>query len=195
MKLSKIEHYIEKLHLTEEGSALFTPSAMTEIHIKCRHPYEYTYQDQGRWKKLKRHDVIAGKISWDVDYVMYDPMTFNARHLSSNPNADPDVSVSKFRPKFNSLDGSVDRRSHEGPYRVVNGMPLNIRGRTGLRGRGVLSRYGPNQMVNPIVTRWRRNDIGQHVYNKCSERPVLQFAVIQRKDTNQLALPGGELES
>jgi len=36
---------------------------------------------------------------------------------------------------------------------VIDGWPLNIRGRTGLKGRGVLGRYGPNHAADPIVTR------------------------------------------
>lgn len=167
----------------------FTPSIMTEIHIKCRAPYEYTYFDQGRWKKLKRHDVIAGKISWDVPYVMYDPMTFNARYLSATPNADPDIRNTTIN--FNALDGNVDRRSFEGLYRVIDKVPMNIRGRTGLRGRGVLLRYGPNHVAHPIMTRWKRNDTGQHLYDKRSERPILQFVSAKRKDTNEWALPEG----
>ena len=48
----------------------------------------------------------------------------------------------------------VNRASHEGEYLVdVNNRPLNIRGRTGLRGRGVLGKWGPNHAADPVVTR------------------------------------------
>ena len=88
-------------------------------------------------------------------------------------------------------DGSINRNSHEGPYRVANSLPLNIRGRTGLQGRGVLGRYGPNHAADPIVTRWKRDERGKQVYEPSSGRPVLQFVSIQRKDTNEWAIPGG----
>ena len=55
---------------------------MSEIHIKCRAPYEYTYRDpDGQIKKFKRQDVPAGKISWDIPDNTYDPISFDALHL------------------------------------------------------------------------------------------------------------------
>ena len=56
---------------------------------------------------------------------------------------------------FNKVDErlNVDRRSYLGDYRVVEGLPLNIQGRTGLYGRGVLGRWGPNHAGDPVVTR------------------------------------------
>ena len=55
---------------------------MSEIHIKCRAPYEYTYRDpNGQIKKFKRQDVPAGKISWDIPDNTYDPISFDALHL------------------------------------------------------------------------------------------------------------------
>ena len=52
-------------------------------------------------------------------------------------------------------------------------------GRTGLRGRGLLGRYGPNHAADPIVTRFS---------------PVtgdLEVVVVVRSDCDMIALPGG----
>ena len=56
---------------------------------------------------------------------------------------------------FNEMDtkSNVDRRSHVKKYQVKDGLPLNPIGRTGLRGRGNLGRWGPNHSGNPVVTR------------------------------------------
>ena len=44
----------------------------------------------------------------------------------------------------------VNRASHEGEYLVdATNRPLNIRGRTGVRGRGVLGKWGPNHAADP----------------------------------------------
>lgn len=55
--------------------------------------------------------------------------------------------------KWNEIDVNVDRRSHTGKYAIVNGLPRNPIGRTGLIGRGLLGRWGPNHAADPIVTR------------------------------------------
>ena len=57
--------------------------------------------------------------------------------------------------QFNENDDaySVDRRSHEGDYKLLHHLPLNPKGRTGLQGRGLLGRWGPNHAGDPVVTR------------------------------------------
>ena len=63
------------------------------------------------------------------------------------------------------------------------GVPLNPRGRTGLRGRGLLGKWGPNHAADPIVTRWN------------PEKPKqLQMVAIKRKDTGDWAIPGGMVD-
>ena len=60
---------------------------------------------------------------------------------------------------FNAVDDVefVDRRSGLGIYRVVDGIPQNPAGRTGITGRGVLGRWGPNHAGLTVVTRYRLN--------------------------------------
>lgn len=74
-----------------------------------------------------------------------------------------------FSPKWNDLDGKIDRRSHTGRYDVVDGRPLNPEGRTGLCGRGVLGRWGPNHASDPIVTRWKDLD-GSRVAHELTKK-------------------------
>ena len=57
---------------------------------------------------------------------------------------------------FNQMDSelNVNRKSFVGQYKLnAMGIPLNPRGRTGIVGRGVLQRWGPNHVGNAIVTR------------------------------------------
>lgn len=82
-----------------------------------------------------------------------------APEVAANPVwADPGViSISRGGVKFNSLDNEctppVDRESAMGAYEVVQGLPLNPKGRTGIAGRGMLGRWGPNQRVTTVFTR------------------------------------------
>ena len=96
---------------------------------------------------------------------------------------------------MSTLDGKVNRVSHEGEYQVSEaGRPLNIQGRTGLSGRGVLGKWGPNHAADPIVTRWRRNQAGEIIKNEETGKNVLEFVSIQRKDSGEWAIPGGMVD-
>ena len=59
--------------------------------------------------------------------------------------------------------------------------PLNPRGRTGMAGRGLLGKWGPNHAADPIVTRWHEGK--------------LQMAAIKRSDNGQWAIPGGMVDA
>ena len=71
----------------------------------------------------------------------------------------------------------------------------NPGGRTGLKGRGRLGRWGPNHAADPIVTRWMRNEYGQQIINLDSNKPILEFVGIQRRDSGQWAIPGGMVDA
>ena len=57
-----------------------------------------------------------------------------------------------------------------------SGMPRNPRGRTGISGRGLLGKWGPNHAADPIVT--------------CYKDGKLMFIAEKRIDTQQMAIPG-----
>ena len=90
----------------------------------------------------------------------------------------------------------VNRTSHEGEYEVdAANLPLNPRGRTGLAGRGMLGRWGPNHAADPVVTRWRREPVhGELVTSPATGRRVLEFICIQRRDNGVWSLPGGMVD-
>ncbi|KAJ1346136.1 putative nudix hydrolase 6 [Parelaphostrongylus tenuis] len=84
--------------------------------------------------------------------------------------------------KWNTLDGNVNRVSHMGDYALdSSSRPMNPIGRTGLRGRGVLGRWGPNHAADPLVTRFKNGK--------------LQFVAIKRSDTGEWAIPGGMVDA
>lgn len=60
----------------------------------------------------------------------------------------------------------MNRSSFVGEYQLNEyGVPLNPFGRTGIRGRGLLGRWGPNHAADPIVTRWKRDTNNSKVTN------------------------------
>ena len=63
-------------------------------------------------------------------------------------------------------------------------------GRTGVRGRGLLGRWGPNHAADPILTRWSKDEFGNKICNKDSQKPILQFVAIERAHEKEWAIPG-----
>lgn len=73
-------------------------------------------------------------------------------------------------PQWNTIDGQINRTSFHGNYDISNRMPVNVCGRTGIIGRGLLGRYGPNHAGDPIVTKWKRTVNGSIVQHSDSNK-------------------------
>ncbi|XP_062594097.1 ADP-ribose pyrophosphatase, mitochondrial-like [Saccostrea cucullata] len=74
-------------------------------------------------------------------------------------------------------------------------MPINPMGRTGMRGRGKLRRWGPNHCVMLVVSRWKRFlSTGQNQQNfiTVDGKKVLEVAVFQKKESGEFTLPSGK---
>lgn len=55
-------------------------------------------------------------------------------------------------------------------------------------GRGLLGRWGPNHAGDPVVTRWAKKQ-------QAGKNKVLEIVLVSRKDTGELALPGGMVDA
>ncbi|CAH1801415.1 unnamed protein product [Owenia fusiformis] len=166
---------------------------MPKTHTKCRG----TNLSYPRNDKILRFPVPDNKVSWDTPYTGYKPVDYTADSVLSGP-VWADIDVRKPRtpqPRWNTVDGKIDRQSHTGHYVIDEfGVPRNPVGRTGVRGRGCLGRWGPNHAADPIVTRWKRNEKFEVMKNTSNNKPVLQFVAIQRRDTGEWAIPGGMVD-
>eukprot|EP00043_Microstomoeca_roanoka_P030244 m.25488 g.25488 ORF g.25488 m.25488 type:complete len:312 (+) comp9865_c0_seq2:205-1140(+) len=151
-------------------------------HVECRNS-RYLH---GPARMLVPDD----KVSWEVEFPEYDPPEYTADVVAANPEwADKEEDLKEI--KFNT-DG---RESYITKYHVdaETNMPRNPMGRTGLRGRGLLGRFGPNFAADPIVTRWKRdqNDV---ILKDAKGRNLLELVCIRRKDTGNWAIPGGMVD-
>lgn len=169
------------------------PAPPPAPHIKCRDPAHYA-----RAPEQMPFEVDNAHVKWDTP-LDYKPPYFSAPILipENRPGwADPELTAQNFKAfKFNALDGKIDRRSHHGPYKLLDKIfPRNPAGRTGLRGRGILGRWGPNHAADPIVTRWLRDSHGKQVLDSQTSLPILEFVSIQRKDSGEWAVPGGMVD-
>ncbi|XP_054278228.1 ADP-ribose pyrophosphatase, mitochondrial-like [Macrosteles quadrilineatus] len=152
------------------------------IHFRCRtgiYPFS-----------VERLAVPDDKVRWDCDWSDYKPPFFTAFSTVGQPWADPDIGDNNFNPQWNSVDGLLNRRSYIGTYTVSKNYPINPIGRTGLAGRGVLGRWGPNHASDTVVTRWKRDGENLLIHNPTSGKPILQMIAIQKR-SGEWGLPGG----
>ncbi|KRX83187.1 ADP-ribose pyrophosphatase, mitochondrial [Trichinella sp. T6] len=138
------------------------------LHFKCRNSV-YARSN------IQRFHVPDDHVKWSVCFDDYRPVEYTAATVAHAPWADPEIAQPGFEPKFNQIDGAINRISYCGKYSILNGRPLNPVGRTGMSGRGCLGRWGPNHAVDPIVTRWKCQTDGTIQVNGRTNRPILQF--------------------
>ena len=124
--------------------------AETLQHVRARSENNPEYRG-------KRKTVEDGRVAWSVPWDDYDPPEFTAKVVLENGRqldtgakwADP--------PDAQELRAELDTRlTYEQDGKIIfgaDGTPINPRGRTGLRGRGLLGQWGANHAADPIVTR------------------------------------------
>jgi len=121
-------------------------------HVQARSENHPEYR--GKRKKVE-DERVAWSVPWD-DYDLACPeftakvVLDNGRQLATGAKwADP--------PNVQELRAELDTRlTYENGGKILfggDGVPLNPRGRTGLRGRGLLGQWGANHAADPIVTR------------------------------------------
>jgi len=165
------------------------------VHTKCRKDFYHHRTDDGSFGQIARFPVADDKVPWTVLLPSYNPVEFTAPFVLKAVWADPELGSDGFKPIWNSLDGKVNRVSHDGKYNVgTDNRPVNMMGRTGVVGRGVLGRWGPNHAADPIVTRWKRGNDGTEVKDDASGKNILEFVSIQRRDNGEWAIPGGMVD-
>eukprot|EP00055_Hartaetosiga_balthica_P008564 m.32327 g.32327 ORF g.32327 m.32327 type:complete len:276 (+) comp6376_c0_seq3:45-872(+) len=152
---------------------------MSKTHIKCT---------EGKYPGGPERANVE-HVSWKDDSASYKPVEYTSKPVADGPVWADDPAALKSI-KFNT--GS--RKSHEADYEVTkDNMPINPIGRTGISGRGLLGKFGPNFAADPIVSRWKRNENNELVYN-ADGKPILQLVLIKRRDNGQWALPGGMVD-
>jgi len=191
---TRAKKYEAVCNTNDMGGATSSPAPLekqTQLHFKARGP---TYPQAS--EDVKKFAVPDTHVLWNVDYPEYQPLCYNSLRVVEKPVwADPDVSDEAFKAiKFNEIDGKTNRVSHMGKYELnKDGVPINIVGRTGMTGRGLLGKWGPNHAADPIVSRWKRDENKEIVIK--DGKSVLEVVAIKRGDTKEWAIPGGMVDS
>jgi len=137
----------------------------------------------------KRFHVPDHKVAWEIKYPGYRPRNVVSQVILNNDYSQnlggrwADPQDFKIVLKDIAEGAREPITSYEGTIKFDNktGMPLNPRGRTGIKGRGVLGKYGTNNAADPIITR---------INPRTGEYEVL---LVRRKDNGIPAFPGGFL--
>ncbi|CAH1774148.1 unnamed protein product [Owenia fusiformis] len=181
---------LEEVATKEKEKVQTMMAKQHELHYNSREsPYPHS--------NVVRFNVTDDQVPWEVELPGYAPEKYTAPIVLEHPNwADIDLMsiaiADRAQIQFNKTVKNVVRTSFICKYKVIDGLPQNPKGRTGLIGRGLLGRWGPNFAGDPIVTRWKRD--AQDRIVEINGRPVLEFVAIMRADNGQWALPGALLE-
>ncbi|KAH9510313.1 ADP-ribose pyrophosphatase, mitochondrial [Bulinus truncatus] len=122
-----------------------------------------------------------------------------------NDDEQPVTAYVPFEPQYNAVqtltlpsgkEGTIDRTSmitvNNQPllYEIdTTGVPRNPMGRTGLRGRGNLYRWGPNHNVKAVISRWKSS--GQQSGTKVNEKKMEVILSQDSSDVRSIFIPSG----
>ena len=180
---------------------------MANLHYNCRYPNSYSNSEEVAPERYPVSDnqVLAPTADFLEEYNKNAPSYTTAKIMADPVFADPYDKRNLFAYNTITTDPKngkrLDRQNFnpKSPYEVIDGVPQNPMGLTGMKGRGRLGRLGPNQAVDPIVFRQKREilpdgTLGKRLWK--NHKPVLELVLITRKDGNKdKALPGGMEES
>ncbi|KAL5258514.1 hypothetical protein ACHWQZ_G009114 [Mnemiopsis leidyi] len=113
---------------------------------------------------------------WTKIWIHYEPVNYTDVRVS------PELKLPEIR--WHSNINGDERRSYEGRYEIRNQLPLIPCGRTGLGGRGLLDKYGPNHAALPIITRLAKDDKGEDVI--LAGKPVFEVLLEYRGEVGTL---------
>ena len=137
-----------------KGAALLIAKyvdTLTPPHVLSLHDFSHLVhqQDTGSAPQQipRRAHVEPALIPWKVPFPNYKPSYFVAREVLDATREQSDPEDLARIPADNPL---ISRLSYEAALSFdAEGYPQNPRGRTGMRGRGKLNRWGPNHASNP----------------------------------------------
>lgn len=133
--------------------------------------------------RVAKFSVENNKKYWSIKWSEYKPPSYTSQNVLLDKNADNDLMKIPINQRpflnFNSFDyvNEVDRTSCLGDYSLVNGLPKNPKGRTGIEGRGEFLFWGPNHAIEVILTRFKRDANNEFCY--LNNRKILEFICIE----------------
>ncbi|GIY16945.1 transient receptor potential cation channel subfamily M member 2, partial [Caerostris darwini] len=165
--------------------------------------------------KIQRFPVPDKYVPWEVMWLHYEPNTYTMpKHDFSSllqPYVDDDILMMKQKGvndeipiylwNMESTDNDVyrnrkswivDSRGKLLTYRLdLDELPRNPFGRTGLRGKGALPRWGPNHNILTVITRWQKRTSKGSEHSLLGTADLLEFVETFYMTKKEVSLPGG----
>jgi ADP-ribose pyrophosphatase len=157
--------------MKKEPCPMNSATQIRHIKARCEKPPEYP----------ERFPVPDNLVSWEIDYPAYNPPYYvSPVVLKNDSTTNPDGWAD---PEELSKSDEIPAESFSGRVKFdENGRPLNPAGRTGIAGRGLLGKWGPNYAADPIITRIN------------AQTRQFEMLAVQRRDNGQWAIPGGMVD-
>uniref|UniRef100_T1J9X5 Uncharacterized protein n=1 Tax=Strigamia maritima TaxID=126957 RepID=T1J9X5_STRMM len=178
--------------------------------------HQFSRQSPYPGTRVKRFPLADRYVPWEVQFSIYDPVVYSKKRSDFQPSerdcVDEDMlqqrndrggkyNAPNLKWNFAYTSGAgitTDRTtwittSSGEPliYKLdSSGLPMNPMGRTGLRGRGCLYRWGPNHCIYLVVTRWRTADEFLQSMAGEEQRELEFISMVNRAAPNLLTLPG-----
>jgi ADP-ribose pyrophosphatase YjhB (NUDIX family) len=166
----------------------------TLIKKSCNQPTIHTNCISSKYLEVSPRFLVDPRYNaWSTKYDDYNPIEYNRPSYTSDK---PPVWADPLDPT--TIDWTEKTRTIYGKFNFTpDGRPINPIGRTGLIGRGVLGKWGPNTAADSLFTRFKREG-DKVVY--IDGTPILQLVAIEREDGGDgigrsFALPGGMVEN
>jgi ADP-ribose pyrophosphatase len=155
-------------------NAIFTVNPLAKgWHVKARREKPPEYPD--------RFPVPNEAVLWDTDLPAYKPPYYVSPVVLKNDCTENPAGWAD--PEDISKVDVIPAESFSGPLSLdATGRPVNPVGRTGIAGRGLLGKWGPNYAADPIITRIN------------GETQQMEMLAVQRRDNGLWAIPGGMVD-
>lgn len=137
------------------------------------------------FSRLSTHPEYPKRIKSDDDNYEENCPFFDKKRMPRPDYEDPeDIKEEELKDNrfiwtwYNNIPELVSLRDAEIDFK--NGKPITPI-RTGIKGRGILPKFGPQHAADPVVTRYINNR--------------LHFLAVLRSDVNEYAIPGGFIDA
>lgn len=128
--------------------------------IPATHPYQLSPK---KAQRMWIHPLLVCIQSFFFIHKCNNPSCEFLKTECNISNGFHELDAPNFDPKWNEIDGKIDRRPIKEKYKIKDKYPINFMGRTGAIGKGEMKCWGPNNLAYIIFTRYETTSIDHRI--------------------------------